>query len=190
MSKEELITVFEIPENMEGDPYLRIPCTLDKAASTIRVDRETGELITLWEEKLRYPYITRVASKLVVKTTKREITFILKLDEGSFIWNNMNVPRICWSLIGISRDSFCGLIASKWHDNLLYYKKEFLEEMRKIDSKYSVKEFRRLTSLIFRQLLINNEVNKIKANRINKKVLIVNYQNLLFLLIIKVEDQL
>ena len=93
MSKEELITVFEIPENTEGDPYLRIPCTLDKAASTIRVDRETGELITLWEEKLRYPYITRVASKLVVKTTKREITFILKLDEGSFIWNNMNVPR-------------------------------------------------------------------------------------------------
>ena len=164
MQKEKLITAYEIPECVEGDPYLRIPCTADKAVSTIRKDRETGEYITLWEEKLRYPYITKVASKLVVKTMQREITFVLKLKDGAFFWNNMNLPRIFWSLIGISRDSFCGLIASKWHDNLLCYKKEFLEEIRKDDPYYEVEEFRRLSSLIFRQLLINNEVSVFKAN--------------------------
>lgn len=164
MEREKLITAFEIPEFVEGDPYLRIPCNADKAVSTMREDRETGEFITLWEEKLRYPYITKVATKLVVKTTDREITFILKLKDGSFFWNNMNVPRILWSLIGISRDSFCGLIASKWHDNLLCYKKEFLEEIRIKDPYYKVSQFRRLTSLIFRQLLINNGVSRIKAS--------------------------
>ena len=109
MQKEKLITAYEIPECVEGDPYLRIPCTADKAVSTIRKDRETGEYITLWEEKLRYPYITKVASKLVVKTMQREITFVLKLKDGAFFWNNMNLPRIFWSLIGISRDSFLWL---------------------------------------------------------------------------------
>ena len=164
MYKEKIITVYEVPEYIEGDPYIRIPTTSDKAASTIREDRETGEFITLWEEKLRYPYKTKVATKLFVKTTEREITFVLKLKEGSFCWNGQNLPRIFWSILGISRDSSCGLVASKWHDNLLYYKKEFLKEIRKNDSYFKVGEFRRLTSLIFRQLLINNGVSKVKAS--------------------------
>ena len=164
MNKEKIITTYEIPEHVEGDPYVRIPCTIDKSVSTMRKDRETGEYITLWEEKLRYPYKTKVPTKLVVKTSKRELNFVLKLENGSFIWNNMNLPRVFWSILGISKDSPCGLIASKWHDNLLYYKKDYLEEIRKDDPDFTVGEFRRLTSLIFRRLLINNGVRKIKAD--------------------------
>lgn len=165
MNREDLITAYEVPENTEGDPYLRIPCTADKAVATMRVDRETGEFITLWEEKFRYPYKTVKANKLIVKTSKREMTFTLRLDEdGGFIWNGSNIPRIFWSLLGITKDSPYGWVPSKWHDNLLYYKKEILEEIRKGDPFYTVGEFRRLTSLIFRQLLINNGVGKIKAS--------------------------
>ena len=164
MSRERLITVYEIPEFTEGDPYIRVPSTIDRAVSTIREDRETGEYITLWEEKLRYPYKTKVASKLIVKTTKRAYTFILKLDDSSsFCWNGQNLPVALWSFLGISKDSSCGLTASKWHDNLLYYKKEFLKEIREEIPHYTTGEFRRLTSLIFRQLLINNGVGRIKA---------------------------
>lgn len=164
MCKEKLITVYEIPENVEGDPYLRIPCTIDKAVSTMRKDRETREYITLWEEKFRYPYKTKVASKLVVKTSEREITFVLKLKDGAWIWNGSNIWVGLWSLLRISKDSPYGWIPSKWHDNLLCYKKEFLEEIRRQDPYYKVNEFRRLTSLIFRQLLINNGVNVVKAS--------------------------
>ena len=163
MSKEKIITVYEVPEYTEGDPYLRIPINADKAPHTMRTDRETGEYITLWEEKLRYPYCTRVASKITVKTSVRKYKFILKLDNDSFIWNGQNIPRACWSLLGISKDSPYGWVASKWHDNLLVYRQEFLNEVRQEVPGYTLNEFRRLTSLIFRQLLINNSVPKWKA---------------------------
>ena len=164
MAKEQIVTVYEVPEYTEGDPYLRIPINADKAASTVRIDRETGDFITLWEEKIRYPYCTKVPSKIIVKTNKRKIEFVLKLDEdGRFFWNGANIPTIFWTVLGMSKDSPYGWIASKWHDNLLYRKKEFLEELRKVDKSWKVSEFRRLTSLILRQLFINNGVNKIKA---------------------------
>ena len=164
MSKEKVITVYEVPEYTEGDPYLRIPINADKAPHTMRIDRETGEYITLWEEKLRYPYCTKVASKIVVKTCTRKYSFVLKLDENSqYFWNGMNVPKIFWSTLGMSKDSPYGWVASKWHDNLLQNKQEFLNQIREIVPGYTVGEFRRLTSLIFRQLLINNSVPKWKA---------------------------
>lgn len=164
MAKEKIITVYEVPEYTEGDPYLRIPITADKAPHTMRIDRETGEYITLWEEKLRYPYCTRVASKITVKTSERKYKFTLKLsDDGAFTWNAQNIPRCAWSLLGISKDSPYGWIASKWHDNLLMYKQEFLNGIREGVPDYTVGDFRRLTSLIFKQLLINNGVPKWKA---------------------------
>ena len=163
MCKEKLITAYEVPENVEGDPYLRTPCTTDKAVSTMRKDRETGEYITLWEEKFRYPYKTKVATKLEVKTSEREITFVLKLEDGAWVWNGQNLWVGFWSILGISKDSPYGWIPSKWHDNLLYYKRDFLAQIREIDPYYKVSEFRRLTSLIFRQLLMNNGVSKFKA---------------------------
>ena len=163
MSREKIITVYEVPEYTEGDPYLRIPITPDKSPATMRVDRETGEYITLWEEKLRYPYCTRVASRITVKTNVRKYKFTLKLDNDFFIWNGQNIPRICWTLLGISKDSPYGWVASKWHDNLLVYRQEFLNEVRREIPGYTLNEFRRLTSLIFRQLLINNSVPKWKA---------------------------
>ena len=73
MSKEKIITVYEVPEYTEGDPYLRIRITADKNPALMRIDRETGEFITLWEEKLRYPYCTRVASKIIVKTDRKSV---------------------------------------------------------------------------------------------------------------------
>lgn len=168
--KEKIIAVYELPEAIEGDPYIRNPKEEDKSVKTTNIDRETGKFITLWEEKLRYPYKTKVASTLTVKTTERVITLNMKLDydqrtgEQCFVWNGQNIPKLLWSLLGISKHSPEGLTASKWHDILLYKKEEYLKDIRKIYPDMTVGKYRRLTSLIFRQLLKNKDVSTIKAN--------------------------
>lgn len=168
--KEKIIAVYEMPEAIEGDPYIRNPKEEDKSVKTTNIDRETGKFITLWEEKLRYPYKTKVASTLTVKTTERVITLNMKLDydqrtgEQCFVWNGQNIPKLLWSLLGISKHSPEGLTASKWHDILLYKKEEYLKDIRKICPEMTVGKYRRLTSLIFRQLLKNKDVSTIKAN--------------------------
>lgn len=163
MKKERIISVYEEPPSVEGDPYIRVPRAHDRDPKTIRLDRETGKPITLWEEKMRYPYKTRVASTLHIKTTKRNIAIVLLLDGDSFCWNGQNIISCLWSLLRMSKHSPEGLQASKWHDILLYKKKEYISIFREDDPEMTTAQYRRLTSLIFRQLLMNNGVSKIKA---------------------------
>lgn len=167
--KEKIITVYEVPEAVEGQPYIRDPKEEDKHPATKRIDRETGDFITLWEEKMRYPYKTTISPTLCVVTTERKFTLPLLLDTDIYgalcwIWNGQNIPKICWSLLGISKDSPEGLKASKWHDILLCKKEQYLEILREDYPDMKVGEYRRLTTLIFRQLLKNYEVSTIKAN--------------------------
>ncbi len=159
--KEKIVTVYEKPESVEGDPYIRMPEESDKDPETMRIDRENGDFITLYQEKMRYPYKTRVASTLYVKTNLRN--YEIKMD-STFIWNGQNIPTIFWSLIGISKDSPEGLRASKWHDYLLFKKEEILEDLKYKGLDIDFKQYRRLTTLIYRQLLKNNGVSTIKAN--------------------------
>lgn len=159
--------VYETPDGIEGDPYIRVPVAADKIK--VGFDRELNDTITLWDEKIKYPYKTKIESKLVVITNQRRLTFTLKLDENvkgakSFVWNGQNIPTVLWSLLRISKDSPVGLKASKWHDNLLYKKCEFLQELRVEYPETKVSEYRRLTTLIYRQWLKTMGVNTFKAN--------------------------
>ena len=159
-----MITVYEVPESPSGDPYIRIPRERDKAVRTLRLDRETGEVITLWEEKLRYPYKTKVPTRLYVRTRERLYKFDLKLDnKGCFIWNGSNIPSIFWSLLRLSKDSPSGLQASKWHDNLLCFKQESYNTAKLYNNEITVNEFRELTTEIYKALLRNYGISKFKA---------------------------
>lgn len=165
--KEKILDVHEIPEPIEGDPYIREAVEADK--HKIGYDRENDEYTTLWDEKLKYPYKTKFAATLVVLTTERLLRFKIKLDsdvngEDSFVWNGQNIPKILWSILGISKDSPQGLKASKWHDILLYKKYEYLKDLREIYPDMTVGEYRRLTTLIYRQWLKNFGINTVKAN--------------------------
>ena len=167
--KEKIITAYEVPESVEGQPYIREPKNEDKDVKTMRLDRETGKFITLWQEKLLYPYKTTVSTTLCVVTTERKFTLPLLLDadvcnQYCWIWNGQNIPECFWSILGISKDSPQGLKASKWHDILLCKKREYLEILREDYPEMAVGEYRRLTTLIFRQLLKNLGVGTIKAN--------------------------
>lgn len=168
--KEKIVAVYQIPEGIEGQPYIRHPNEEDKKSSTKRIDRETGKYITLWEEKLRYPYKTTVAFTLVVCTNIRTYKFELKLEKEPdsnkkcWIWNGQNISKIAWSILGISKHSPEGLEASCWHDALLYHKEYYLNQLKKEGIDISVSEYRRLTTLIFREILKNYGVGTIKAN--------------------------
>ena len=164
MVREKLVEVYEVPEAVSGDPYIRVPSEIDKLPQTLRVDRETGEVITLWEEKHRYPYKTKVASRLYIRTTERTYKFDLKLDiQGTYIWNGSNIPPIFWSILRISKDSPYGLQASKWHDNLLQFKQESYNTAKLYNNNITVNEFRRLTTEVYKAFLRNHGINKFKA---------------------------
>ena len=78
-----------------------------------------------------------------------------------YTWNGADIPRFLWRLIG-SRTSNEFLIASMLHDYMLQFKKYLINEVLK--NQITVSEYRRLTSLIFREKLKHQGVNTIKAN--------------------------
>lgn len=162
--KEFIISIFEVPEAIDGDPYIRTPKEEDKSVRTNRIDRETGEIISLWEEKLRYPFKTKVQSTLYVKTNICEYKFPILLEDGAYIWNGSNIPAVFWSVLGISKSSPYGLIASKWHDNLLQFKQYSYDLAKEAREDITVAEFRALTSKMYAGLLINFGVHSAKAN--------------------------
>lgn len=162
--QERIITIYEIPESVEGDPYIRTPKEEDKSFKTYRVDRETGKIISLWEEKLRYPYKTKINSTLYIITDSHTYEFPIYLEDGTYIWNGSNIISFAWSLLGINQNSPCGLCASKWHDNILQFKQHFIDIARAYNPEITVSQFRDLTSKMYAQLLINYGVCKFKAN--------------------------
>ena len=167
-AKEVIIEAYRTPEAVKGDPYIRNPREADKDPSTLRKDRETGETITLWQEKLRYPYKTRISYIIIIRTNERIYEFPLLLEKGTYCWNGSNIPSFCWSLLRISKDSPQGLIASLVHDNLLQYKQHFYDLAKKANPNISVKEFRELTTKIYEQFLMNYGVSRSKANLMGK----------------------
>ena len=112
----------------------------------------------LIESKKKYPFEIHNSVSVKVITTKRQFYFMIF---NGYTWNGADIPRFCWRLVG-SRTDNDFLIASMIHDYILefktYIKKEVLKE------ELSTKEYRRLTSLIFRQKLKDAEVGTIKAN--------------------------
>lgn len=108
--------------------------------------------------KKKYPFELNNSIKLEIITTKRKIEiFILK----GYIWNGADIPRIFWRIIG-SRTDNDFLIASMVHDYLLDFKVYILNEILK--NQISPREYRRLTSLIFRHIIKKQGTNTIKAN--------------------------
>lgn len=108
-------------------------------------------------DKKKFPFFLNKAVDITIKTTEREFTF--NIYEG-FKWNGADLPRCFWWL-GSSRDNDY-VIASMVHDYMLQYKKKIFSEI--LEETLYVDEYRRLTSLIFREILKKHKMNPIKAN--------------------------
>ena len=121
------------------------------------LDKE-GKKTTLDKNKKQYPYKLDNDIICTIVTTERQFSFEIEKD---YYWNGADIPRILWLLVG-SKDSPEFKVPSLIHDFLLEFKEEIMYSTLK--NTISAGQYRRLTSLIFRQLLKDNGTKEIKSN--------------------------
>lgn len=141
MSKEQVLFI-----DIEPKPDVRIRVINDN-------DTEPTK-----QAKIKYPFELFNTVTVTITTDIREFSFDIY---NGYTWNGADIPPFLWRLIG-SRTSNQFLIASMLHDYLLQFKKYILKEV--LFNLMSVNDYRRLTSLIFREKLKHQGTNTIKAN--------------------------
>ena len=121
---------------------------------TIRVINEDFDSDLEIKSKKKYPF--KLYNDVTVFIVTSERTLEVKIPKG-YVWNGADIPKtLFW--VGQSKDNNY-LIASMVHDYLLEFKENIFK-----DKGMTVKECRRLTSLVFREILKNQKTNVIKAN--------------------------
>ena len=110
------------------------------------------------QSKRQYPYEIFNTVTITVKTNKRCFEFDIY---NGYTWNGADIPQVLWLIVG-SRHNPEFRIPSMVHDFMLQFKKYILKEALK--DEITISEYRRLTSLIFREKLKTQGVNTIKAN--------------------------
>jgi len=109
------------------------------------------------KSKKKFPFTLCVDVEVTVQTEKNIFNF--KIPKG-YVWNGADIPKILF-VFGQSKDNNY-LIASMVHDFLLENRVKLYKG--KLLSQITPDEYRRLTSLIFRQILKDQKTNVIKAN--------------------------
>lgn len=108
-------------------------------------------------EKADKPFLLLADTSLRVNTD--DYFFVLTIPKG-YTWNGADLPALCW-WFGSSKDNEF-LIPSMVHDYLLEFKAD-------IFNRYSFlfetpEEYRRITSLVFRELCKQSGISTLKAN--------------------------
>lgn len=124
----------------------------------IIVEDKKGNKITLAEHKKLYPYKLDNEVICTILTTLRTFSFTLPKD---YCWNGADIPRLLWCFVG-SKDSPEFKVPSMVHDFMLEFKAYIYKNV--LYSEISIADYRRLTSLIFRELLKSNGTKTIKSN--------------------------
>lgn len=118
-------------------------------------DEDTNSTI---KNKKKYPFELFNTVGVSIETTKR--SFVFDVFNG-YTWNGADIPRFLWRLVG-SRTDNDFLVASMIHDYLLEFKVYMMKEV--LNGSITKREYRRLTSLIFRELIKKQGTNVVKAN--------------------------
>lgn len=126
----------------------------DVRVRVINID-DVQEII---KSKKKYPFELFNSLLVRISTTQRNFEFTIF---NGYTWNGADIPRFFWRIIG-SRTDNDFLVASMLHDYLLEFKTYIVNEV--LNNKVSKKEYRRLTSLIFRHVIKEQGTNTIKAN--------------------------
>lgn len=126
----------------------------DVRVRVINID-DVQEII---KSKKKYPFELFNSLLVRISTTQRNFEFTIF---NGYTWNGADIPRFFWRIIG-SRTDNDFLVASMLHDYLLEFKTYIVNEV--LNNKVSKKEYRRITSLIFRHVIKEQGTNTIKAN--------------------------
>lgn len=122
------------------------------------VTDKKGKRITLAKHKRIYPYIVVNEVLWTVLTTERDFSFKIPAE---YVWNGADIPSFLWMFAG-SKDCPQFKVPSMIHDYMLEYKEYIYKNI--LYSEISVSEYRRLTSLVFRELLKNYGTKTVKSN--------------------------
>ena len=122
------------------------------------VTDKCGNRITMAEHKKLYPYIAANEVTWKVSTNIRDFSFTVP---AKYVWNGADIPRLLWSFVD-SKDSPKYKVPSMIHDFLLEFKESIYKNV--LNECMSVKDFRRLTSLIFRQAIKDYGTGTVKSN--------------------------
>ncbi len=111
----------------------------------------------LIKNKKQYPF--ELVKNVTVKISTSIRDFAFTIPRG-YCWNGADIPRPLF-LLGQSKDNQY-LIASMVHDYMLEYKGVLYNSV--LNREISTEDYRRLTTLIFREILKKHRTNVIKAN--------------------------
>lgn len=123
---------------------------------TIAVIDKKGNVITLEEDKKLYPFKIDNTVKCTIQTNYRTIEFTIPQE---YRWNGADIPKLLWVFVG-SQYNPEFKIPSMIHDFMLEFKADIFKNLINI----TLPEYRRLTSLAFRQALKDSGVRTIKSN--------------------------
>lgn len=120
-------------------------------------DDKTGKRTTLLQDKINFPFISEVACSLLIQTTLKDIQIDI---EEHYVYNGSDIPAGLEFFVG-SKEDIRFLKGALPHDYVLEHKKQFKDAF---GAELSTAEFRRLTSLMFREVIKNTGTGTIKAN--------------------------
>ena len=121
------------------------------------IDKNDSVLET--KSKKKYPFI--LINNVTVKVTEEGKDFNFEFDiPKNYTWNGADIPK-CLFFIGQSKDNNY-LVASMVHDFMLEHRTYIYNDI--LNKSISPSEYRKLTSLIFREILKDEKTNIIKAN--------------------------
>ena len=101
------------------------------------------------EAVVKYPFINNTSLYVNIHDKRKDVVYSFMIEKG-YSWNGADIPLLLWRIIG-SKTQPEFLIASLVHD-VLCERRELINRDRK------------LSSLVFRGLLIEAGVSKFKAN--------------------------
>lgn len=122
------------------------------------VTDKKGNRITEAGHKRLYPYCVENAVIWTISTTQRDFSFTIP---AGYVWNGADIPPFLWMFVG-SKDSPQFKVPSMLHDFMLEFKEYIYNNV--LCKSITVPEYRRLTSLIFRQALKDYGTRTVKSN--------------------------
>lgn len=129
--------------------------TPDPKVAIRTITKDDSVLIT--KSKKKYPFLLVNDVKIIINTDRFAFEFYIDKD---YVWNGADIPKFLF-VFGQSKDNNY-LIASMVHDYMLEKRVHIFKDILRED--LSVSEYRRLTTLVFRQILKDQKTNTIKAN--------------------------
>lgn len=137
----------------------KIHCRIQKEDDKYKtIKSKDGKNRTLWDDKDKFPFKLDNDVIFTIGTNFRKFSFVIR--EG-YVYNGADIPKFIWSLVG-SKSQPEYLVASLAHDYMIEYTDVIYNVI--LNKKMNIKEYRRLTTLVFRELLKEYDTKTIKAN--------------------------